>query len=40
MPTNLILTNGNIYTMDPRQPQATAVAIRDGKILAVSDEIV
>lgn len=38
MPTNLLLTNGHIYTMDPRLPQATAVAIRDGKVLAVGDD--
>ena len=31
----LLLTNGKIYTMDPIRPTATAVAIRDGKILAV-----
>jgi predicted amidohydrolase YtcJ len=39
MPPNLILTNGHIYTMDPRLPQVTAVAIRDGHIFAVGDDI-
>ena len=38
MSANLILTNGHIYTMDPRHPQATAVAIHDGKILAIGDD--
>lgn len=38
MSANLILTNGHIYTIDPRQPRATAVAIRDGKTLAVGDD--
>ena len=35
MSANLVLTNGRFYTLDPQQPTATAVAIRDGKILAV-----
>jgi len=38
MSSNLVLTNGNIYTMDPRHPKATAVAIREGKILAVGHD--
>ena len=32
---DLILTNGRVYTMDPENPVAEAVAIRGGKILAV-----
>ncbi|HWZ33556.1 MAG TPA: amidohydrolase [Bryobacteraceae bacterium] len=32
---DLILTNGNIHTMDPANPQAQAVAIADGRFLAV-----
>lgn len=41
MSSPLILTNGRIYTMNPAQPEASAVAIRDGRILAVGrdDEI-
>ena len=31
----LILTNGNFATLDREQPQASAVAIRDGRFLAV-----
>lgn len=35
---DLILTNGRIYTMDPAQPQATAVAIRHNRIMAVGGD--
>ncbi|MGB1249571.1 MAG: amidohydrolase [Candidatus Promineifilaceae bacterium] len=36
-----LLTNGKIYTMDASQPTATAVAMRDGKLIAVgSDEAI
>ena len=38
MSSNLILTNGHVHTMDPFQPLATAVAIRDSKIIAVGDD--
>ena len=30
---DLILHNGNFYTLDSLQPRAEAVAIRDGRIL-------
>ena len=33
----LILTNGCFHTVDRGQPQASAVAIADGKFLAVGD---
>lgn len=33
-----ILTNGKIYTMDDSQPTATAVAMRDGNIIAVGND--
>ncbi len=36
-PAHLILTNGDIHTQNPRQPQAQAVAIHDNRILAVGD---
>lgn len=36
--STLILYNGPIYTLDPQQPIARAVAIRDGRILAVGTE--
>ena len=41
MSATMILLNGRIYTLNPQQPTATAVAIRDGKVLAVGhdDEI-
>jgi len=35
----LILHNGSFLTMDPRQPQAEAIAIAGGRILAVGSEI-
>ncbi|HRO25229.1 MAG TPA: amidohydrolase family protein, partial [Promineifilum sp.] len=38
MPATLVLTNGRIYTIDPAQPQATAVAIRDGRFLAIGSD--
>ena len=38
MSADLVLTNGRIYTIDPHTPTASAVAIRDGKILAVGQD--
>jgi predicted amidohydrolase YtcJ len=35
----LILHNGGFLTMDPRQPQAGAIAIAGGRILAIGSEI-
>jgi len=32
---DLMLLNGKIYTMNPREPKASAVAVRDSKIIAV-----
>jgi predicted amidohydrolase YtcJ len=32
---DLMLLNGKIYTMNPKQPKASAVAVRDSKIIAV-----
>ncbi len=37
-PTALLLLNGKIHTLDARPPCATALAIRDGKILYVGDD--
>ena len=34
----LVLLNGNVVTMDPRQPRARAVAIADGRFLAVGTD--
>lgn len=35
LPADLILTNAAIYTLNPDQPRAEALAIRDGRILDV-----
>ncbi len=37
MPTTM-LYNGTIYTMDPTQPRVQAIAIRDGRVIAVGSE--
>jgi predicted amidohydrolase YtcJ len=37
-PADLILTGGVVITLDPARPRATAVAVRDGRIVAVGDE--
>ncbi|MCA9980530.1 MAG: amidohydrolase, partial [Anaerolineales bacterium] len=38
MPSPTILYNGRIYTLDPQQPFATAVAIQHGRVLAVGTD--
>jgi predicted amidohydrolase YtcJ len=38
MPADLILHNASIHTVDPAKPAASAVAIRDGRFLAVGDD--
>src|SRR2546430_6689506 len=35
---DLILTNGNLITLDDTPPRARAMAIRDGRIVAVGDD--
>ena len=35
---NLLLYNGKLHTQDPHRPQATAVAIHDGRFLAVGSD--
>src|SRR6266516_2905803 len=35
MPPDLIIFNGNLITLDDKRPRATAMAVHDGKILAV-----
>ncbi|HEX7035661.1 MAG TPA: amidohydrolase [Pseudomonadales bacterium] len=40
LPADLILTGGAVYTLDPEQPWAEAVAIGGGRILAVGDDAV
>ncbi|MGA2881099.1 MAG: amidohydrolase [Bryobacteraceae bacterium] len=37
-PADLVVLHGKIYTENPSQPRAEAVAIRDGKIVAVGAE--
>ena len=34
-----ILTNAQIFTLDPRQPQASEIALEDGKVLAVGTNL-
>ena len=33
MSADLIVTNANIYTMNPAQPTANAFAVRDGRLI-------
>jgi len=35
---DLVLVRGRVTTMDPARPEATALAIKDGRFLAVGDE--
>jgi predicted amidohydrolase YtcJ len=37
-PADLVLAGGVVITLDPARPRASAVAIRDGRIVAVGDE--
>ena len=36
---DLAITHARIYTVNPKQPSASAIAVRDGKILAVGDDV-
>ncbi len=36
--STVILYNGPIYTLDPAQPRVQALAVRDGRVLAVGSE--
>jgi predicted amidohydrolase YtcJ len=36
---DLAVTNAHIYTVNPRQPRASAMAVRAGKVLAVGDDV-
>jgi predicted amidohydrolase YtcJ len=38
-PQDLLLFNGRIYTMDPRNPRASVVLIRDGRIAYVGNAL-
>jgi predicted amidohydrolase YtcJ len=35
---DIVLTGGRVHTVDPRRPQAQAIAVRDGRIVAVGSE--
>ena len=39
MRPDLVIHGGTILTQDPARPLATAVAVREGRIAAVGDEI-
>jgi predicted amidohydrolase YtcJ len=36
---DLAVTNARIYTVNPKQPRASAIAVRQGRILAVGDDV-
>ncbi len=36
---SLVVTNARIYTLDPVAPEASAIAIKDGRILAIGDDV-
>lgn len=38
-PADLVVENARIYTVNPAQPQARALAVKDGRILAVGDSV-
>ncbi|MBI1788314.1 MAG: amidohydrolase [Acidobacteria bacterium] len=38
-PADLAVTGARIYTLDPARPHASAMAVKDGKILAVADDV-
>ncbi|MEE9229165.1 MAG: hypothetical protein V3U86_00510, partial [Acidobacteriota bacterium] len=37
MMADMVLINGKIITMDPDQPRASGLAVKDGRIIAVGD---
>src|SRR5213592_3032246 len=37
-PADLVLAGGVVVTLDPAHPRASAVAVRDGRIVAVGDD--
>ena len=38
-PADLVVRNARVFTGDRQRPAASAVAIRDGRVLAVSDNV-
>jgi predicted amidohydrolase YtcJ len=39
MPGDLLLTNGRVVTMNPARPNASVVAIRQGRVISVGDDV-
>ena len=37
-PADLVLSGGNVLTLDPARPQATAVAVRGGRVVALGSD--
>ncbi|MER6946218.1 amidohydrolase [Nonomuraea sp. NPDC000554] len=37
-PADLVIRNGRVYTQDPVRPAAAAIAVRDGRVVAVGDD--
>jgi predicted amidohydrolase YtcJ len=37
-PADVVIRNGRVYTGDPARPAATALAVRDGRIVAIGDD--
>ena len=37
--TEIIIKNGTIYTMNPKLPKVSALAVMDGKFIYVGDDI-
>jgi predicted amidohydrolase YtcJ len=40
MSADLVVTNARITTLNPAQPQASALAVKDGQLVAVGDAAV
>lgn len=38
-PADLVINNATIYTANPAQPRAKAMAVRNGRILAIGDDV-
>src|SRR4051794_23240644 len=36
---DLVVENARVYTVNPAQPSARALAVKDGRILAVADDV-
>src|SRR5258708_22187778 len=38
-PADLAIVNATIHTANPRQPKATAMAVRQGRVVAIGDDV-